>query len=169
MRRRRLLRSAALVAVAASGLLVGGCGFRLRGAVRFPFASIHLAATTPLAEELRANLRGSGLQVLGADQPPERAEVVLRLDGEQRGRVIVSRTSAGQIRELQLRLSVRVSARSARGADLLVDTELNQQRDISYSESAALAKEAEEEVVVREMQSELVLQIMRRLATLRPA
>ena len=155
--------------MAVSGLLLTGCGFRLRGAVRFPFASVHLAPTTPLAEELRANLRASGLQVLGADQPPERAEVVLRLDNEQRGRVIVSRTSAGQIRELQLRLSVRVAARSARGADLLVDTELNQQRDISYSESAALAKEAEEEVVVREMQTELVLQIMRRLATLRPA
>ncbi len=166
MQRRRLLRSAA---VAATGLTLAGCGFRLRGAVRFPFASIHLAATSPLAEELRSNLRASGLQVFGADQPPERAEVVLRLDNEQRARVIVSRTSAGQIRELQLRLSVRVGARSARGADLLVDTELNQQRDISYSETAALAKEAEEEAVVREMQSELVLQIMRRLATLRPA
>ncbi len=165
MRRRLLLQTASVASV----LALAGCGFRLRGTVRFPYSSVHLASNSPIAEELRGALRANGLQVLGGDVPPERAEVVLSLTGEQRARVIVSRTSSGQIRELQLRLSVRVAARSSRGADLLVDTELMQQRDISYNESAALAKEAEEEVLYREMQSELVQQIMRRLATLRPA
>jgi LPS-assembly lipoprotein len=46
-------------------------------------------------------------------------------------------------------------------------TELQQQRDISYNESAALAKENEEALLYRDMQSDLVQQIMRRLSSVR--
>jgi LPS-assembly lipoprotein len=166
MRRRALLGTLALGAGAAAGL--SACGFRLRGALRFPYTSVHLASTSPLAQELSAALRGNGVQVMGGSQPPERAAVVVSLSEERRERVIVSRTSSGQVRELQLRLTVRVGARSGRGVDLLTPIDLSQQRDVSYNESAALAKEAEEEALNREMQSELVQQLMRRLATLQP-
>ncbi len=169
MQRRRLLRSAALAGTAlALTPWLAACGFRLRGSVRFPYSSLHLAASSPLAEELREALRANGVQVLGPQDPPERAQVVLTLSGEQRGRVVVSRTSSGQVRELQLRLQVRVNARSARGADLITDLLMEQQRDVSYSETAALAKEAEEAVLERDMQTDLVQQLMRRLATLQP-
>jgi LPS-assembly lipoprotein len=40
-------------------------------------------------------------------------------------------------------------------------------RDMSYSESAALAKEQEEAEFYREMQTDVVLQVMRRLASIR--
>ena len=169
MERRRLLRSAALTGSAlALAPLLAACGFRLRGSARFAYGSLHLAATTPLAEELRIALRGNGLQVFGSQDPPERAQVVLLITGEQRARVVVSRTSNGQVRELQLRLSVRVSARSARGVDLITDLLMEQQRDVSYNETAALAKEAEEEFLFRDMQSDLAQQLVRRLATLQP-
>ncbi len=169
MERRRLLRSAALTGSAlALAPLLAACGFRLRGSARFAYGSLHLAATTPLAEELRTALRGNGLQVFGSQDPPERAQVVLLITGEQRARVVVSRTSNGQVRELQLRLSVRVSARSARGVDLITDLLMEQQRDVSYNETAALAKEAEEEFLFRDMQSDLAQQLVRRLATLQP-
>ncbi len=169
MERRRLLRSAALTGSAlALAPLLAACGFRLRGSARFAYGSLHLAATTPLAEELRIALRGNGLQVFGPQDPPERAQVVLLITGEQRARVVVSRTSNGQVRELQLRLSVRVSARSARGVDLITDLLMEQQRDVSYNETAALAKEAEEEFLFRDMQSDLAQQLVRRLATLQP-
>ncbi len=169
MERRRLLRSAALTGSAlALAPLLAACGFRLRGSARFAYGSLHLAATTPLAEELRTALRGNGLQVFGPQDPPERAQVVLLITGEQRARVVVSRTSNGQVRELQLRLSVRVSARSARGVDLITDLLMEQQRDVSYNETAALAKEAEEEFLFRDMQSDLAQQLVRRLATLQP-
>lgn len=168
MQRRTLLQTGLLGASALAGSALSGCGFRLRGAVRFPYASVHLAATSPLAQELREALRGNGVQVLGASEPPERAAVVLTLAEERRERLIVSRTSSGQVRELQLRLSLRASARTGRGVDLLVPTDFSQQRDVSYNETAALAKEAEEEALQREMQSELVQQLMRRLAALKP-
>ncbi len=169
MERRRLLRSAALTGGAlALAPMLAACGFRLRGSARFAYDSLHLAATTPLAEELRLALRGNGLQVFGPKDPPERAQVVLLISGEQRTRVVVSRTSNGQVRELQLQLSVRVSARSARGVDLITDLLMEQQRDVSYNETAALAKEAEEEILFRDMQSDLTQQLVRRLAALQP-
>ena len=43
------------------------------------------------------------------------------------------------------------------------DTELLLVRDISFTETAALAKEAEEALMYRDMQSDIVQQVMRRL------
>ncbi len=164
-------RSAALIASLFAGLIalaLAGCGFRLRGSVAFPYRSIFVSGSGPLAQDLRAALRSNGLQVLSDGQVPDQADVILNLSGERRERIVVSRTSSGQVRELQLRLQVRVNARSARGADLITDLLMEQQRDVSYSETAALAKEAEEAVLERDMQTDLVQQLMRRLATLQP-
>ena len=47
---------------------------------------------------------------------------------------------------------------------MLDETELLLVRDISYTETAALAKEAEEALQFRDMQSDIVQQTMRRLA-----
>ncbi len=168
MQRRHALTRLAAFAAASGSLALAGCGFRLRGSVAFAYRSIFVSGTGPLAQELRAALRSNGLQVLSEGQVPDTADVILNLSGERRERIVVSRTSGGQVRELQLRLSVQVLARSARGADLISETELYQQRDISYSETAALAKEAEEDLLFRDMQSDLVQQLLRRLASLRP-
>ena len=73
------------------------------------------------------------------------------------------------MREFQLRLRVRFRVRDREGVERIPDTELLQQRDISFSESAVLAKETEEELLYRNMQSDLVQQILWRLASLRPS
>ena len=46
-------------------------------------------------------------------------------------------------------------------------TEVLLQRDMSFSESAVLAKEAEEALLYRNMQSDLVQQLVRRLASIK--
>ncbi len=71
------------------------------------------------------------------------------------------------MRELQLRLRVRIRLRGADGSEWIPDTELLQSRDISYSETIALAKEAEEALLYRNMQTDIVQQIVRRLASVR--
>ena len=47
---------------------------------------------------------------------------------------------------------------------LIPEPELTQQRDIRYTETQALAKEGEEALLFRDMQADLVQQLMRRLA-----
>ena len=75
--------------------------------------------------------------------------------------------ASGQVREFQLRLRLQFRLRARDGRELVESTELLQQRDMSFSETVALAKEAEEALLYRDMQADLVRQLMRRLAALR--
>jgi LPS-assembly lipoprotein len=86
---------------------------------------------------------------------------------DQREKVVVGLTAAGQVREFQLRVRFRFRLRGREGKQLIGDTEIVQQRDISYTESQALAKEAEEQLLYRDMQSDIVQQVLRRLAAVR--
>ena len=86
---------------------------------------------------------------------------------EQREKVVVGLSASGQVREFQLRTRLRFRLRSAGGRDLIPDTELLQQRDISFNESSVLSKESEENLLYRDMQTDLVQQLMRRLAAIK--
>jgi LPS-assembly lipoprotein len=158
-------RRPALIAIAAAAALAG-CGFQLRQAPNFAFTSIHVAAAgnSPVGNELRRTIDGTtGVQVTD----PAGAQVVMELLSEQREKVVVGLNSVGQVREFQLRTRIRFRLRSAAGRELIPDTELLQTRDISFNESAVLAKEAEENLLYRDMQSDLVQQLMRRLAAVK--
>ena len=61
----------------------------------------------------------------------------------------------------------RELTRTPAGDELIPDTELLQQREISYNEAIALAKEAEEALLFRNMQTDIVQQLLRRLAVAR--
>ena len=50
---------------------------------------------------------------------------------------------------------------------MIADVELFQQRDLSFTETAALSKEIEEATMYRDMQTDIVQQIMRRLGAVR--
>ena len=162
MMNKRTLLSLAPVA------LLTACGFRLRGVPEFSFASLYVAAPqgSPLARELTRTLEGSGskLQVLRDPAALPTAQAVLDLLSEQHERAVVGLNASGQVRELELRLRVRFKLRTPAGDELIPDTELLQQREISYNEAIALAKEAEEALLFRNMQTDIVQQLLRRLA-----
>lgn len=155
------------VLAAGSALLLAGCGFQLRKAPDFAFDSIRVRPNTSLANQLRRSLAADGrVQVLGPGESGQ-PQVALDLLEEQRERVVVGINSSGQIREYQLRLRVRFRLRTPQGRELIPETEILQQRDISFNESAVLAKEAEESLLYRDMQNDIVQQLMRRLSALR--
>ena len=86
---------------------------------------------------------------------------------ERQERVVVGLNASGQVRELQLRQRVRIRLRGQQGQEWIADTELLQQRDISYNETVALSKEGEEAMLFRNMRTDLVQQLMRRLAAVK--
>jgi LPS-assembly lipoprotein len=149
-------------------LPLAGCGFQLRQPLVYPFRTLALtgfAAHSPLETELRRALASSGVEILLA---PRQAEVVLQALEDRRERSAVATTAAGQVREVQLRLDVTVRADTPAGRALMPAVQMRLKRDLSYSETASLAKQQEEAELYREMQSDVVAQLLRRLSALRP-
>jgi LPS-assembly lipoprotein len=116
------------------------------------------------ADELRRTLTSMpDLQVLLDAKDQARAQAVLDVLTQQREKTVVGVNAAGQVREFQLRVRVRFRLRTPAGKVLIANTELVQQRDISFNESAVLAKEVEEGLLYRDMQTDIVQQLIRRL------
>ena len=153
-----------------ASLALPGCGFKLRGAQTFPFQTIAVQPHPggPLVIALRRSF-GSAVRVLPLSEPPKNADVVVEILQEAREKTVVGINSSGQVREFQLRIRVRFRVRTPAGEELVPDTEILQRRDLSFNESASLAKEAEEGLLYRDMQNDLVQQLLRRLAAVKYA
>ncbi|AYQ27998.1 MULTISPECIES: LPS assembly lipoprotein LptE [unclassified Polaromonas] len=150
----------------AAALSLAGCGFALRKAPDFAFTKLYTnMSSSTLGVELRRSLQSTGkVEVINDARRLNEAQVVLDVLSDQREKVVLSTNAAGQVREFQLRLRFRFKLRTLAGKELIPDSEILQQRDISFNESAVLAKEAEEALLYRDMQNDIVQQIMRRLA-----
>ncbi len=166
MRRRQL---ALLLAAPLVGTL-SACGFALRQPQRFAFKTIYLALPngSTLGQPLQRALQFSpDVRVLTEPRDMMAADVILDVPSELREKVVAGLSAAGQVREFQLRLRLNFRLRTPQGKELIPQTELLLQRDISYSESAALGKEEEEALLYRDMRSDMVQQMMRRLAAVK--
>ncbi len=164
MRVRRLL----LAQCGVLGLVA--CGFQLRGEPELAFGSLYLVLpnNSPMGNELKRNLASlRSLSVITDARLQANAQAILEIVSEQREKTVVGVNASGQVREFQLRVRIRFKLRTPQGGELIAETELLQQRDISFNESAVLAKEAEEALVYRAMQTDIVGQLLRRLAAVR--
>ena len=159
------------ILLAQCGLLaLSGCGFQLRGAVQLAFDSIYVNASEAslLGNELKRSLESLGtVRVVNDPAQQSEAQAVLEFVSEAREKTVVGVTATGQVREFQLRVRLKFRLRTPQGKELIPVTELLQQRDISFNESAVLAKEAEEGLMYRDMQSDIVQQLLRRLAAVK--
>ncbi|MES3000452.1 MAG: LPS assembly lipoprotein LptE [Pseudomonadota bacterium] len=163
MNRRTLFALASVTALAA-------CGFQLRQAPTFAFKSIYVASlpASTLGNELKRTIAHSdGLTVINDPSGLTMAQVVLDVLTDTREKVVVGLTATGQVREFQLRTRLKFKLRTPQGKELIPETELLQQRDISFNESAVLAKESEENLLYRDMQTDIVQQLMRRLSAVK--
>ncbi len=157
MRRRTLLL--------ATPLGLAACGFELRRAPELRFRTVQLAgfdARSGLAEELRRAIDATpSTKVVDA---AAQAEVVFEALADVREKSVVASTAAGQVREVQLRDRLQFRLRTPGGRELIAPTQILLSRDMSYSETVALAKEQEEIALYRAMHADIVAQVMRRLA-----
>ncbi len=165
--KRRTLLMSGLLTVACSAV-VTGCGFKLRSSQNLAFQTI---AVTPesggaVAAELVRYL-GDAIRPVAprtGEQPPQ---VIVDILQELREKTVVGVNASGQVREFQLRIKLKFRMRTSKGVELIAPSEIVQQRDISFNESAVLAKEAEEALLYRDMQTDIVQQLLRRLAAVK--
>jgi LPS-assembly lipoprotein len=165
--KKMMVRTLAALAIAAS---LAACGFQMRGSngsYTMPFHSIYLGFpdTSPLGVELKRNLRAGNVTIADKVEGADAQFVVL---GENRGKSILSLNSLGRVREYLLTYTLTFTVRDSKGIELLPATEVTLRRNMAFDETQVLAKESEEALLYRDMQADLVQQIMRRLAAAKP-
>ena len=142
---------------------LAGCGFHLRGTADVPFQTLYLPnADSGIALDLRRYVQ-AGTQARVVDDA-KGAEAIFVFTEETREKNILSMTGAGRVSEFQLRYRVGFRVHDGKGGDYVPLTSIALTRDITFSDTDVLAKEAEEQLLFRDMQSDMVQQIMRRLA-----
>ena len=156
-----LARSSFIMLAAAA--LLPACGFQLRGQAILPFHTLYVqaSAASPLALQLkRAVQAGSDTRI--ADRP-EQAEVVLQILSEIQEKEILSLGSGGRVREFQLRYRVQFRLTDDKNREHIPASEIILRRDYSFTDDQALSKESEERLLYRDMRSDAVQQLVRRL------
>jgi LPS-assembly lipoprotein len=144
-------------------LLLAGCGFRLRGTAEVPFESVYVpGATSGIALDLKRNIQ-AGTKARVVDDP-KAADAVLQFTEETRQKEILSLTGTGRVREFQLRYRVGFRVHDGKGTEYVPPSTIQLTRDVTFNDTEILAKEQEEQLLFRDMQSDMVQQIMRRLA-----
>ena len=159
-------RRTLLIALAAATL--PACGFRLRGEQTLPVETIYLAlpVNSIIGAEMSRLLRAATNARVVDDR--KQAQAVFELLGETRERDVLAINAQGRATEYQLRLRVRFRVVDPNGDELIAPTDLVARRDITFNESDLLAKESEEVLLYRDMQSDLVRQMVNRLSAMRP-
>jgi LPS-assembly lipoprotein len=155
----------ALVAAAAA-LAVAGCGFHLRGNVAYAFTTLYVNAppTLPITGELKRALEGGGTRLV---ETADAAQTILDLSGVADDKQVLSLSGGGRVREFQLTKRVTIALHDASGRDWLPAAEIVVRRAYTYNESEVLAREAQESRLLKEMQTDAVQQIVRRMQAAR--
>lgn len=156
------------LSIAFSATLLQGCGFALRGAPNYVFDTL---AVTPersggVAAEL-SRLLGNRVRPAVTPEGGKAPDMIVEVLSDSRQDVIVGLNAAGQVREFELRLVVRFSVRTPQGKVLIEPTDIRLERSVSFSDATLLSKEFEKVMLWRDMQTDAVQQIVRRLAAIK--
>jgi LPS-assembly lipoprotein len=157
----------ALVALAAV-LVLGACGFQLRGEFKYPFSTIYINAPegNPINTALRRAIDGAGgARVVDSAAA---AEVILDVPAPVEDKSVLSLSGGGRVREFALSTRVSFRLHDASGREWLPTSQIVLYRSFTFVESEVLAREYQEVRLLREMQGEAVQQIARRLQAARP-
>ena len=165
LRRRTASRRPALALLVTVAL--GGCGFKLRAGAELPFRTIHgaFAPGSGVGLEFARAMRNAANVRLVAREAE--AEVRLQTIREFREKETVGFSSTGRASEVQLRLRYAFRLLDAKGAELIPVTELLERREVTTTDVQLVAKEQEDVLVYREMQTDMIQQLLRRLAAVR--
>lgn len=153
------------VLLAALAVLQAGCGFHLRGDVKYPAA---MAVTyietgdryTAFYQRLRAALRESGVQLT---DDPARAGALLRILRDETGQRVLTISARNTPQEYDVYYVVRYSLQIG-GTEAIAPQELVLSRDYNYDETQVLGKNAEAEMMRRSLADDLVGLVTRQLS-----
>jgi LPS-assembly lipoprotein len=166
-------RGALYAAVLAASLTVTACGFHLRGdsghyTLPFPTIYVGLPESSPLAIDLKRNIRANGgTTVVASAKDADGVVDVLSNPEKTKTKTILSLNNNGRVRQYLLTYSILFRVLDKQGKELLGPTNITLTRPIDFNETQLLAKEQEEALLYKDMQTDLVQQMMRRIAAVK--
>jgi len=152
-------------------LSLSACNFHMRGhnmqGSSFPFSSVYLKSPgpSPFVSDLHDSLELYKIQLTAT---AAEADLTLEIVSEASSKQILALSGAGQVREFQLSYRVSLRAYDKQMQDWLPADEISLQRSLTYDDAQILAKEQEEALLYRDMRSDAVQQVMRRLSRAKP-
>ena len=155
-------------------MLLSACGFHLRGSngsFMLPFATMYIGLpdSSPLAIDLKRYIRAVGsTEVVNLKDGADAVLEVLSDPEKSRTKTILSLNKNGRVQEYQLGYSINFRVLDKAGNQLLAPTTISLVRPITFNEAQLLAMETEEAQLYRDMRNDMVQQIMRRLAAIKP-
>jgi LPS-assembly lipoprotein len=162
------LMRATLLPVLLLTLLLGACSFHLRGKNILPVEKLYVRTNnefSPFIIELKHALEVNGVQLANS---PEVAQLTLHIVSEIMDKQILSLSGGGRVREYRLQFLVSLRAYDLKQQDWLAPSEISLRRDFSYDDTQILSKEQEENLLQKNLRSDAVQQVVRRLAHAKP-
>ena len=149
-------------------LLLAACGFQLRGVASLPFESLYVdgGGDPALAAEISRAIH-SGTQTMLTAKADD-AQAVLQVQEAAREKRILALSGAGRVREYELIYRVGFRLTDKQGRDLIAPQPIELRRSLLWDDAQVLAKEQEEALLYRDMQNDMLSQLMRRLAKAKP-
>jgi LPS-assembly lipoprotein len=148
-------------------LILAACGFQLSGlnpdAMRpYPFGSIYVDSTQPVAQQVIARLQlDKRVKLVNS---ADKADAVLRIVSENKIRDIQTIDRSGKTNEYRLNYVVIAQLRM-HGEPVGKDIKLQQLRSMTYSDSAVLGKGMEEDLLWSDMSRTVAQNLLYRLTS----
>jgi LPS-assembly lipoprotein len=145
-------------------VLLTGCGFQLRGSYNLPWETLHigLPENTELYFLIKRGIEAGSLTKVVTDAKQANASLVILRNDQHKS--ILSLSAKGLVREFQLTRTLSYRIQDASGKELIPINQIILQRDLTFDDERIFAKEAEEVMIWREMQQDMVQQLLRRLS-----
>ena len=138
------------------------CGFHLRGLSSIPFESVYIQASDPLVVlDIKRRIQASSKTIV-LDSPND-SQAILHILNARKRKVILSVSGSGRVREFQLRYSISFKVTDKNGREVVPIGNIEVKRVLPFSDSAFLASQMEEEMLIKEMKKDAILKMMDRL------
>lgn len=156
-----------LLLAAAAALPLAACGFRLRGVRDLPFQTLYINSNrfSELTAQLRRAIEAQTTSKVADDI--KAADAVLDITENRTEKIILSLNSAGRVREYQLRQRFSFRVRTPTNDEIAPVSTIELRRDLTFNDSDTLAKQEEEQLLLAEMQSDVIQQLLRRLQAIK--
>ena len=154
-----------LLVVCNLSLFLQSCGWHLRGSIELPdnMKTVYVQSSSGigLVRELNRVLKSSGATVV--NDPTGATAILMIRSAKQDRRVLSVSSTTARAQEYELSYIVDYSIENSHGKELYPHQTVTLLRDYRFDENDLLGKGSEEGILVKEMEKEMALSILRRL------